>query len=217
MTDRMGFVKKVFGIVTAQLIFTSFMVAMPFISTNFLNMMEMAAPLIIIPVITIFVTYLILVCKRDVARQVPVNYYLLGAFTFSQAILVAYSCILFEAESVFISAFMTMGTVAGLTVYAWNTNDDFTYLRGGLAMLISSLIMLVIMCAFFVTGPFTSILLPFMFVVIFGMYIVIDMQLILGNKVYELNDEDYILAALILYIDIISLFLEFLKIFGKRD
>ena len=37
----------------------------------------------------------------------------------------------------------------------------------------------------------------------FGIYLVVDTQLVMGNNKYELNDEDYILGALILYIDII--------------
>lgn len=53
-------------------------------------------------------------------------------------------------------------------------------------------------------------------VIVFGFYILIDTQLIIGNKSNELNDEDYILGALILYIDIIQMFIYILRILGEK-
>jgi protein lifeguard len=44
-------------------------------------------------------------------------------------------------------------------------------------------------------------------VIIFGIYIIIDIQMIVGGKRFEISYDDYIFAALILYIDIIRLFL----------
>jgi len=39
--------------------------------------------------------------------------------------------------------------------------------------------------------------------------------MILGEKRYELNDEDYVIGALILYLDIIVLFIYILRILGE--
>ena len=44
-------------------------------------------------------------------------------------------------------------------------------------------------------------------VILFGLYIVIDTQMIVGNKKYKLGLDDYAVGALILYIDIIGIFL----------
>ena len=54
-------------------------------------------------------------------------------------------------------------------------------------------------------------------VVVFGVYLVIDTQMIIGEKKYEINDEDYVLGALILYLDIIMLFIYILRIIGNKD
>jgi FtsH-binding integral membrane protein len=41
--------------------------------------------------------------------------------------------------------------------------------------------------------------------------------MILGRKEYELNSEDYILGALILYLDVIMMFIYLLKILGELN
>jgi len=51
---------------------------------------------------------------------------------------------------------------------------------------------------------------------IYSLYLIIDTQLILGGKNKELTLDNYVLGAILLYIDIIGLFLEILKIIGKK-
>ena len=58
--------------------------------------------------------------------------------------------------------------------------------------------------------------LAFIFSVIYSIYILIDTQLILGGKNKELTMDDYVLGSVILYVDIISLFLKILQILGKK-
>ena len=52
-------------------------------------------------------------------------------------------------------------------------------------------------------------------VIVYGLYIVHDTQLIAGDKKYSLSYDDYIVGALIVYIDIVMLFLELLRLLGK--
>ena len=42
---------------------------------------------------------------------------------------------------------------------------------------------------------------------LFGVYLIFDTQLIMGGKRYELCIDDYVVGALILYLDIIMIFL----------
>ena len=44
-------------------------------------------------------------------------------------------------------------------------------------------------------------------VFLFGVYLIFDTQLIMGGKRYELSIDDYVVGALILYLDIIMIFL----------
>lgn len=47
-------------------------------------------------------------------------------------------------------------------------------------------------------------------------YIVVDTQLIMGGKNKELSLDNYILGAVILYVDIIGLFLKLLQLLGDK-
>ena len=49
----------------------------------------------------------------------------------------------------------------------------------------------------------------------FGFYLIVDTQMIMGGKSIELSIDEYILAAMLLYIDIIQIFLYILRILGN--
>lgn len=51
---------------------------------------------------------------------------------------------------------------------------------------------------------------------IFGIYLVIDTQLIVGGGRYNLSMDDYVAGALMLYIDIIQIFLYILSMLGNN-
>jgi len=52
---------------------------------------------------------------------------------------------------------------------------------------------------------------------LFGMYLVMDTQLMLGGKhKYSLSPEDYVFAALNLYLDIVNLFLYILSMLNNN-
>lgn len=52
---------------------------------------------------------------------------------------------------------------------------------------------------------------------LFAIYLVIDTQLIVGGGRYELSMDDYIAGALLLYIDIIQIFLYILSALGNSN
>ena len=52
--------------------------------------------------------------------------------------------------------------------------------------------------------------------VLFGIYLVIDTQLIVGGGRYSISMDDYVAGALILYIDIIQIFLYILSLLGNN-
>ena len=60
--------------------------------------------------------------------------------------------------------------------------------------------------------PFISAVL----VVVYGLYLVYDTQLIAGGKSHSLSYDDYIVGTLLLYIDVMMLFLELLRLFGSK-
>lgn len=51
----------------------------------------------------------------------------------------------------------------------------------------------------------------------FSIYIVIDTQMIIGDGKNNLSLDDWVLGSMLLYMDIVGLFLKVLKLLGKKD
>ena len=66
----------------------------------------------------------------------------------------------------------------------------------------------------FIDSPFLDNLYCCVGVMLFGFYLIIDTQMIMGGRQVELSIDEYVLAAMLLYIDIIQIFLYLLKILG---
>ena len=56
----------------------------------------------------------------------------------------------------------------------------------------------------------------FLMAIVYSVYLMVDTQMILGGKNKELGLDDYVLGSVILYADIISLFLKILQLLGKK-
>ena len=88
---RMGFIKKVFGIVAAQLWFTT---VFTLFSINSDPMKKVLAnPLIELPVVVMYFISICALINCGCDRKVPINYILLGIFTFCVSWIVASICI----------------------------------------------------------------------------------------------------------------------------
>lgn len=64
----------------------------------------------------------------------------------------------------------------------------------------------------FYRGEFFNFILACAGAAVFSMYIIYDLQMIVGDKKLKISEEEYIFAALNLYVDIIRIFMEMLKI-----
>ena len=213
--DRNGFIKKVYGIVLSQLLFTSLMTCLPLFFPIVESFMQHNPSLLVLLSILAIVIELVILCKKDLARTVPTNYILLAGFTFCEGYIVACGASAYDTQSVCMAAFMTAGVTAGLTFYAWTTKEDFTMMRGLLSVFGSALLLLVIMIIIFQSEALMT-LYCFFIVIIMGIYLIVDTQFIIGEKRYEINDDDYILGAMIIYLDIIMLFVYILRIMGQH-
>ncbi len=70
---------------------------------------------------------------------------------------------------------------------------------------------------FFIRSTFMNNALALGFSVIYLVYILIDTQLIIGkSNTRKLSLDDYIMGTMMLYVDIIGLFLKLLELFGER-
>lgn len=104
--------------------------------------------MLILSWIAAIVIEIAIICNKSLARTVPVNYCLLGAFTFCEAYMVASICTFYDPFIVLTAAAMTAGAVGGLTYYAWTTKEDFTIMRGLFSLMASALLIALVMVIF---------------------------------------------------------------------
>ncbi len=105
--------------------------------------------------------------------------------------------------------------MACLTIYAILTPNDFTTGFGILIAVIAPFVMFGVFCGI-AWIPVLHALYCCLGCVLFGIYLVIDTQLIVGGGRYELSLDDYVAGALMLYIDIIQIFLYILSLLSSN-
>lgn len=102
------------------------------------------------------------------------------------------------------------------TLYACYTEEDYT--TSSLVVIILSVLLLVLfIVTLFTDSPFIRNLYCVVGVFLFSMYLIIDTQMIIGGKSIELRVDEYALAALLLYIDIIQIFLYILQLLSNNN
>ena len=181
----MGFVYKVFGILFAQMLVTSIVVCIPLFNESARVFLEENWFLMILVFIGNITTCIMIMCC-GFGRKVPINYILLTIFTLCEGYMVASIASQYTPISVGIVAFMTTIMVLGLMVYAKRTKTDFTayaafFFMAGFAFMGFSLFAMLFVSE--IMNTFVSLI----GVVLFGLYLIFDMQLILGGRQYELS------------------------------
>lgn len=227
---RIGFIRKVYGILSAQLLITFGISCLGMMDTvrnmfirgwpNHIELTSLGLGLLVTSCIVFWFTLIPLACCKGVGRSVPINYILLLLFTLSESYLVMLCCCCYPPYIVLSAMGLTAAVTIGLTIYALTTKEDFTWCGGLLFAGITLLIVGGILCAIFRFSAypyrFYHILYCCCGVLIYSIYIIFDTQLIAGKfgEVFEIDD--YIIAALNIYIDIIQLFLYILSLLGSK-
>ena len=214
---RKGFIKKVFGIVFSQLIFTIFFILV-FQTTTAKKFVMKHENFFVVSVlssmITFIISYFILLCNRKLSRKVPYNYIFLFIITLCETNVCATIAMAYSPQVVLVSLALTAVSVFAIISYAFTAKIDFSNFRMILSVLFGQLFMVGILCLF-MRSEALRIIYCMMGTLLIGMYLVYDVQLISGKVGLAYEVDDYIFAAVELYVDIIRLFIEILRIVGK--
>jgi len=139
--------------------------------------------------------------------------------------MVGFSTVMYSTESVLLALGTTAGVFLALTAYAFLTKTDFTgigpYLFAGLVCLSLFAFMMTLFSWFAGTSLIGSSIhkaYACAGVLLFVFYIIYDTQLIVGgqHKSHQHSVDDYVLATIDLYLDIINLFMFLLEMMGDR-
>ncbi|KAL6516115.1 Protein LIFEGUARD 4 [Orobanche gracilis] len=213
---RWSFIRKIYTIVSLQLLLTiavgAIVVGVPPISRFFISTGAGLA-LYIVLIITPF----IVLCPLYYYHQRhPLNYFLLGLFTLSLAFVVGLTCAFTSGKVILESVILTAAVVISLTLYTFwaaKRGHDFNFLGPFLFGALVVLILFALIQMFFPLGRISVMIYGCLASIIFCGYIIYDTDNLIKRYTYD----EYIWAAVALYLDVINLFLSLLTVFRAAE
>lgn len=211
---RRGFIKKVYSILTLQLSITFVFVAFVMNHSPTNLWVRQHPGMFWVAFLVMFGTLIAISCCGELRRKAPANMIFLGLFTFAESFLVSMVAASYSSEEVMLAFGITAAVCLGLTLFAFQTKWDFTMMGGILftAMIILCLFGLI---AIFIPGKTVQLIYSSLGALLFSVYLVYDTQIMMGGKhKFSISPEEYVFAALCLYLDVINIFLHILSIIG---
>lgn len=212
---RRGFIKKVYLILMLQLLVT---VGIICAFLYWPELREWTWDNSWFPYVMLVTTLILVICMSccdSLRRRVPLNFIALGLFTIAEGLMLGALAAFFNAEAVMWAMGATALVSLALSLFAFQTKFDFTMLNGVLWVFLWTLLSFCLLCAI-LRSQYLYIVYACLGTLLFSVYLVFDTQLILGGKhrKYEVSPEEYVFAALNLYLDIVTLFLLLLQLIG---
>ena len=212
-----GFLVKVYGILSVQLIITLFFIFLfqkDSIKEYFSENSGMAVFLNLISAVVFFITLIMISTNPNLGKKVPNNYISLLVITICMSLMCALFAINYSFQIVLFCVILTIISSVTITIYAYSSNTDWRYTRGLVAVILSQCAGFILM-VFILNITFLEMVCCFFFTLLFGVYLVYDTQEIMRKYGEVYSIDDYIYASLQIYLDIARLFLAILAAIGK--
>ncbi|KAI5467844.1 inhibitor of apoptosis-promoting Bax1-domain-containing protein [Mariannaea sp. PMI_226] len=207
---RNQFVRKVYTILTVQLLATAGVSSLTFFSEGYKTWIQSHPGVVWVSLIGAMVFMGLTYWKR---KSYPTNLLFLSLFTLAEAYTISVIVSFYKTEIVLNAVILTAGMFVFLTAFACQSKYDFTswmpYLFGALW----GVILFGFMAMFFPPSSTTDLIYGFVTALIFSGYILVDTQLVMRHH----HVEEEIAAAISLYLDIINLFLAILRILNSQS
>jgi len=219
MYSRKRFISKVYGLLWCMLMTTSIYMGLcnryePL--QEFMNT-EFASSLLFIDVMMLFVIIVMIGCQPDTMKSYPSNWISLLLFTLLETYLMGFIGVAYDTQTLLLGGFTTVSIFSGLSIYAVQTKYDYTTMGNILLSLLMGLILFGFF-SWFVKTSMISIMYSTGGAIVFSFYIIYDTQMIVGghNRMIQYTEDDFVIATIGLYLDIINLFLYLLDLLNGR-
>lgn len=212
-TIRRSFIRKVLGIIFFQMLISiGFVMAALFIK-KFQTFQRENVYLFLIALFVEILLFFVLACNKKFCRKVPYNYICLIIFTIAVSYILSYICARTQPEAVLAATIATGVIVFLLGLFSFFSKKDITrniviifYLP------VAGLIIILFLSVW--SGAIIQIIISLVIVAIFSIFLAYDLQKLSGKFGDEYSIDDYVYAALNIYIDIVLIFKNLLYIFG---
>ncbi|XP_026227780.1 glutamate receptor, ionotropic, N-methyl D-aspartate-associated protein 1b (glutamate binding) isoform X3 [Anabas testudineus] len=211
---RRAFIRKVFLVLTAQLMVTFGFVAV----FTFVKPVKMYVKVnmwtYLVSYLVFFVSLCTISCCGNVRRRHPWNLVALSILTLSLSYMVGMIASFHDTDSVIMAVGITAVVCFTVVIFSLQTKYDFTSCYGVLFVCLIVLFIFSILCII-IQDRIMHIVYAGLGALLFTCFLAVDVQMLLGNKELALSPEEYVFAALNLYTDVINIFLYILSIIGS--
>lgn len=215
---RHNFIKKVYGLLTTQLIITVAVVALFALNDNVRGWAKQNQWFNLAAFAVVFTLLIVLACFKDVRRKHPHNIIILFAFTIAQSLVLSAMTMHFQTQVLLTAGGLTLAITVALTLFAMQTRWDFTAFSGIMVVVLMTCTLTMIIGLMFRPNDLFMLIMASIMAILMGIFIVIDTQMIMGGtREIQLSPEEFIFATINLYMDIINMFMYILIILGKNN
>lgn len=204
---RLAFLRKVLGILAFQFVVTV-VLCTAFYVTDDVRLFIQQQPWFLM--VSLFGSLGLLFAMFIHAYTVPLNYFLLAAWTILQAITIGAIVSFYDVHVVLQAIVLTAVVVVSLFVYTLQSKHDFKKHYACLFS-ISLLFLMATMLQMILMSPAFNFAMSLAGAALFSVYLVFDIDMIM----HQYNEEDYIVACISIYMDVMGLFLRILEILNE--
>ncbi|KAJ4827528.1 Protein LIFEGUARD 2 [Turnera subulata] len=213
---RWAFIRKVYIILSMQLLLTAAVAAtVVFVRPVSTFVLHTKAGLAVY-IVSLILPFIILCALFALHKRHPINFVLLALFTITLAFGIGLSCAHSKGRVVLEAAILTAVVSVSLTLYTFwaaKRGHDFSFMGPFLFASLLVLICFGFIQVLFPLGKISLMIYGGLGALIFSGYIIYDTD----NLIKRFSYDEYILASITLYLDVINLFQALLLLLGAAD
>ncbi|KAF7804725.1 BI1-like protein [Senna tora] len=213
---RWSFIRKVYSIITFQLLATIAVASVVVFVRPIAHFFVASGAGLALYIVLIITPFIVLCPLYYYHQKHPLNYLLLAIFTITLAFAVGLTCAFTSGKVILESVILTTVVVVSLTLYTFwaaKRGHDFNFLGPFLFGAVLVLMVFALIQILFPLGKISVMIYGCLASIIFCGYIIYDTD----NLIKRYSYDEYIWAAVSLYLDVINLFLSLLTIFRAAE
>lgn len=171
---------------------------------------------LVLPLILIMIcTFYTVAYFPNLIRSIPSGPIIMVLFSLCQIYLACFALNYYDSQTVLIILMTITSNLMALVLYSIVSSESFNMLSGVIALLISETLIALALYLYF-QDHIWLLLTICLWGLVFGIYVVYDLKTIVNNIDGRYFSDDYSLAAMSLYIDIVGIVLSVLKIISNK-
>ncbi|GMS79202.1 hypothetical protein PENTCL1PPCAC_1377, partial [Pristionchus entomophagus] len=164
------------------------------------------------------ILYFAIICVKPLRRSFPLNIITAFLMAASLGFLVAQLCAFFTVDSILLCVGLLVVSVFSIALFSCQTRFDMMNCVGVVILLTMYLFWIGLFSFgylfWFADAYWMNMMWSVIACTLFMIYLAIDIQMIMGGRRHSISPEEYVYAAVQIFIDVVYIFMYLLQIFG---